>query len=401
MGAQHRSDYRTVWFDHISEIDESAWDSLAEPLPTPILDWEWLRQMEVSGSIAPANGWTPCHLTVWSGGDLVAAAPLYIKSHSAGEFVYDYAWADVARQLGLRYYPKLVGMSPATPSVGYRFLIAPGTDEEEMTGLMLAEIERLCEHRRLSGCGFNFVDPAWKSRVEAGGYVAWRHQCYEWHNRGFGAFDDYLALFNKNQRRNIKRERRSVDERGVTFKALRGEEIPKSYFPTMYQFYDRTNAQFGPWAARFLTRDFFLGLCERFRDRLVFMAAYEERHPDRPIGMSFMLTKGERLIGRYWGCTAEIDNLYFNTCYYRPIEWAIANGITSFDPGAGSPLKIRRGFEAIENFSLHRFADSRLQKVMARYIDEINSMEQQQIDAMNDALPFAKDRFFPRSEPDA
>lgn len=392
MRSQNTGNYTLTWFDKISDIDEGAWDALADRLATPILDWEWLRQMEVSGSMCPATGWTPAHLTVWSGRSLVAAAPLYIKTHSSGEFVYDYAWADVARQLGVRYYPKLVGMSPATPSVGYRFLVAPGLDEEELTEVMLAEIDRFCEQHRLSGCGFNFVDPAWRERLLRRGYASWTHQSYEWRNRGFRTFDDYLSVFNKNQRRNIKRERASMEEQGIVLRALRGEEIPPSYLPIMYQFYDRTNAQFGPWAARFLTKQFFHGLAERFRDRLLFIAAYRERSLERPIGMSFLLAKGDQIVGRYWGSSLDASNLYFNTCYYQPIAWAIENGISSFDPGAGSPLKIRRGFEAVENYSLHRFLDPRMQKVMQTYIGEINQMEQGQIDSMNAGLPFAKGR---------
>ena len=163
---------RLEWKQQLSEIPREAWDALAVPLETPVLEWEWLRQMEISGSMRPETGWLPCHLTMWSGSDLVAAAPLYIKGHSAGEFVWDYVWADVAGQLGIRYYPKLVGMSPATPVPGYRFLIAPGSDEESLTGLMLERIEELCRANNLSGVSFNYVDPAWKPQLEAVGTFA-------------------------------------------------------------------------------------------------------------------------------------------------------------------------------------------------------------------------------------
>ncbi|HUX21175.1 MAG TPA: GNAT family N-acetyltransferase, partial [Spirochaetia bacterium] len=334
------------WHTSILDIDESAWDRLADPLPTPILEWEWLRQLEISGSTIPATGWIPSHLTVWAKGEMVAAAPLYIKSHSAGEYVYDYAWADVAKQLGIRYYPKLVGMSPATPSVGYRFLIRSDLDEEQVTCEMLEEIDGFCKKRKLSNVGFNFVDPDWAQVLLRNGYNKWLHQSYEWKNKDYSTFDDYLAVFNKNQRRNIRRERRSADEQGLVVKAYQGDEIPDSYFPLMYRFYDITNSQYGPWAARFLTKEFFLGLAERFRHRLLFMAAYLEGREDSPIAMSFLITKGDQLIGRFWGTTAHYDNLHFNTCYYGPIEWAIEHGVKAFDPGAGSPHKLRRGFEA-------------------------------------------------------
>lgn len=386
------SDLTFKWHKSIEEIEEKDWERLSEPLATPILDWEWLRQLELSGSTIPATGWIPTHLTAWSNGELVGAAPLYIKSHSAGEFVYDYAWADVARQLGVRYYPKLVGMSPATPSVGYRFLLDPRYDEEQLTSDMLDEIDRYCQKKHLSNVGFNFVDPEWGEVAARHGFNKWMHQSYAWKNKDFQSFDDYLALFNKNQRRNVKRERRSMSDQGIVLKAHHGDDIPDSYFPLMYRFYDLTNNQFGPWAARFLTREFFLGLAERFRHRLLFMAAYEEGRMDKPIAMSFLLTKSDQLIGRYWGATVRANNLHFNTCYYAPIEWAIDHGINVFDPGAGSPHKLRRGFEAVSNFSLHRFFDSDMQRVMDNYIEEINRMEQEQIDTMNGSVPFVAER---------
>ncbi len=376
------------WMSSISEIDRGAWNALAEPLETPLLEWDWLRQMEVSGSIAPESGWVPLHLTLWRDGLLAAAAPMYVKGHSSGEFVWDHVWADVASQLGVRYYPKLIGMSPATPAVGYRFLVAPGEDEAQVTAAMLEQIEQLCGKNNVSSCGFNFVDPAWKDLLEKLGYTAWAHQSYAWVNEGFVTFEDYLARFDKNQRRNIRRERASVEEAGVTLRALTGDEIPSSYYPLMYRFYSNTNAQFGPWAAKFLTRKFFLGLAEGFRHRLLFVAAYE-RKGSEPIAMSFLITKGGQLIGRYWGASKFVSNLHFDTCYYTPIQWAIEQGKSFFDPGAGSPHKIRRGFQAVANHSLHRFFDDDMRRVMEKHIGRINRMEQEEIDGMNSALPFA------------
>ena len=168
------------WVTQISEIDREAWDALALPLKTPFLEWDWLWLMEASGSAAARAGWIPRHLTVWSGSELLAAAPLYIKTHSAGEFVFDQAWADVAGRLGLDYYPKLVGMSPFTPLIGYRFLMAPGVDETQLTGLMIEEIERYCRRERLSGSSFLFTDPQWAEFMEARGYTPWVHPSFSW-----------------------------------------------------------------------------------------------------------------------------------------------------------------------------------------------------------------------------
>jgi len=409
-GAEQTGTVLTLsWKTRLAEVDRAAWNALAEPLTTPILEWEWLNRMEVSGSVAPETGWQPCHLTVWvsersgpdAGGNgerLIAAAPLYIKSHSAGEFVYDYMWADAANQLGVEYYPKMVGVSPATPAVGYRFLVAPDVDEDRITTIMLEEIDRFCRQHRIHGCSFLFVDPEWRVRVERFGYHSWLHQSYAWRNKGYDSFADYLAMFKKNQRRNIRRERMAMEDQEIAIEPVTGDDIPQRFFPLMYHYYERTNAQFGPWAAKYLTREFFEGLEEDYRHRILFMAAYQRgglRGPslgaETPVGMSFLLTKKDVLIGRYWGAERKLDALHFNACYYSPIEWAIDHGVRIFDPGAGSPHKLRRGFEAVPNHSLHRFYDEKLKIVMEAYIARINSMEQEQIEAMNEAIPFSSD----------
>lgn len=383
--------YSVSWESSITEVPKNSWDALTESLSTPLLDWEWLRQMEESGSIRPQTGWLPVHLTLKSGSDLLAAAPLYVKGHSEGEFVWDYMWADVATRLKTKYYPKLIGMSPATPAVGYRFLIAPGEDEEQLTGVMLAAIDQFCEANELSGCSFHFADPEWRSLVEKFGYTPWLHQSYEWQNRGFTSFDDYLSSFTKNQRRNIRRERRAMEEQGLQVRALTGDAISDRNLDLMYNYYEDTNAQFGPWAAKYLNREFFKGLWANYRHRLLIIAAYDSDTGEDPVGMSFLITKADTLIGRYWGATARYNALHFNACYYSPIEWAIEHGIKRFDPGAGSPHKLRRGFEAVGNYSLHRFRDPTLRRVMENHIEEINGMEEQRIAEMNNHVPFKEE----------
>jgi predicted N-acyltransferase len=390
MNKKHHSAYSTAWVDSISNLDPAAWNELADPLPTPFLEWEWLHQMEASGSTSANTGWLPNHLTIWSDRNLVAAAPLYIKGHSAGEFVFDHVWADLANRLNIAYYPKLVGMSPFTPMIGYRFLIAPGEDEEALTQIMLNEIDRFCQRYQLSGCSLLFVDPDWQSRCLYNSFSRWMHQSYIWQNRGYRSFDDYLAMFNSNQRRNIKRERKAMESQRVRLKVVEGEQIPQSFMPIIYDYYVRTNEKFGPWGCKFLNYSFFDGLYHRFRHRLVAVTAYDRQdQKGSPVGMSLLVAKGDKLYGRYWGCAKSINNLHFNACYYSPIEWAISRGIQSFDPGAGGPHKLRRGFSAIPNYSLHRFADHRLKRLMQSHIDEINRMEQEHIDTLNYELPFS------------
>jgi predicted N-acyltransferase len=393
--AREETRFRLEWIREISRIPEEAWNALALPLETPALEWEWLHRMEASQSMRPQTGWLPLHLTVWSDDRLVAAAPLYVKSHSEGEFVWDYIWADVAGRLGTPYFPKMIGMSPATPVSGYRFLMAPGQEQGRLTAAMVRAIDEMCRRNDMASLSFNYVDPQWVEPMEELGFVAWKHQSYVWKNPGFATFEDYLWSFDKNQRRNIRRERKKVSEQQLTIRPFTGEQITPSLLQRMYHFYERTNAQFGPWAAKYLNRKFFTGLYDNYRHRILLLGAFEDGKTE-PVGMSFLLLKGDRLYGRYWGSTGGYDSLHFNTCYYSPIEWAIANGVHFFDPGIGSTHKVRRGFQATANWSLHRFYDEKMARIMAANIDQINRMEQERIDALNGALPFAEGRS-PRS----
>ncbi len=356
------------------------------PLATPALEWAWLQNMETSGSTGPKTGWVPNHLTLWRDDVLVAAAPLYLKGHSYGEFVFDHQWAELAQRLGVDYYPKLLGMSPFTPAEGYRFLIAPTEDETAVTQLLVNVIDDFCLKNKISGCNFLYVDPQWQIQMEALGFHKWLHHSYVWQNRGFSSFDDYLAQFNANQRRNIKRERKSVAKAGIHFKVHTGETLTPEMCLKVYDFYSDTCDKFGWWGSKYLKRKFFEQLYPTWCHRVVIFAAYTETSPD-PVGMSFCLTKGDRLYGRYWGSFEEYNNLHFNACYYEPIEWAIANGIQIFDPGAGGRHKKRRGFPATPNYSLHRFYAPKLNQILADYIEQINQSEQFQIDEINDDLP--------------
>jgi predicted N-acyltransferase len=222
------------------------------------------------------------------------------------------------------------------------------------------------------------------------GYFGWRHQSYAWQNQGYKTFDDYLAVFNSNQRRNIKRERKAIEKQGVSIRIFTGDEIPRFFLPRMYRFYESTNDKFGPWGCKYLTGSFFDGLYHHYRHRLMIVAAFDGNDQSAPLGMSLLVTKGQQLFGRYWGCSRPINSLHFNACYYSPIEWAIANNVHRFDPGAGGAHKIRRGFEAVSSYSLHRFYDPRLAKVMQTHIEEINRLEQAQIDHLNHELPYAQ-----------
>ena len=389
MVEQIKPQYSVSWIAKFSEFPQESWDALAKPLATPFLEWEWLNNIETSGSATARTGWQPCHLAVWRGNTLIGAAPLYIKGHSYGEFVFDHQWADLSHRLGIEYYPKLLGMTPFTPAVGYRFLIAPGEDEEKITDIMLAEIDRFCDRNKLSGCNFLFVDPQWQQLMERRGFSSWLHHSYIWSNHEFATFDDYLKIFKSSQRKNIKRERKAVTKANLRTEVLTGDRIPQHLYPAIYRFYSSTCDKFY-WGSKYLTRKFFEQLYPHYSDRVLLVVAYTEDDDTNPVGMSFCLHKGENLYGRYWGCLEEYDCLHFEACYYQPIAWAIENNIKMFDPGAGGRHKKRRGFPATANYSLHRFYNRRMNLILRNYIDEVNQMEGEEIEAINNDLPFNK-----------
>jgi hypothetical protein len=343
--------------------------------------------LESSGSATAENGWQPAHLTIWRQNELIGAAPMYIKGHSNGEFVFDHEWANLSYRLGIPYYPKLVGMTPFTPAVGYRFLIAPDADEAEITELMINAIDQFCIEYRLSGSHFLFVDPDWRLELEQKfGYSGWLHHSYIWHNQNFQTFDAYLGQFNANQRRNIKRERKTVAETGLNIRVLEGEDIPGQLFPKIYQFYSSTCDKFY-WGSKYLTEQFFRQLYPDYAQRVVLVTAEQAQEI---LGLSFCIRKNDQLYGRYWGSVQEFDALHFEACYYQPIEWAIEQGIKMFDPGAGGAHKKRRGFPATPNYSLHRYYNPRMSKILRQHIDEINEAQQEEIEAINQNLPFTK-----------
>ncbi len=380
--------YSVQWISQIAQVPQPQWDALAQPLKTPFLEWDWLHNLEESGSATAQAGWQPCHLTVWRDRTLVAAAPLYLKGHSYGEFIFDHQWADLAYRLGIEYYPKLLGMSPFTPALGYRFLIAASEEEVSLTELMVVAIDQFCDRHQISGCHFLYVDPQWQCMVEQYGFSPWLHHSSIWHNQGFQTFEDYLQIFNANQRRNIKRERKAVEKAGLVLKVHTGEEISHILLISMYQFYSHHCDQFGWWGSKYLTKKFFEDLYHTYRHRVVLTAAYRAGEERKPVGMSFCITKADQLYGRYWGSFEDIDCLHFNACYYTPIEWAIAHQIQRFDPGAGGRHKKRRGFPATPHYSLHRFYNQRLMQIMKTHINQINEAEQREIDGINQELPF-------------
>jgi predicted N-acyltransferase len=377
------------WHGSLAEIPEAHWESLTAASGLPFYSWRWLIALETSGSVAPRQGWQPLHLALWRGEQPVAVAPLYLKGHSYGEFVFDQSFAQLAGQLGVRYYPKLLGMSPVSPIVGYRFHIAAAEDEAALTAVMLQLIDEFCAEQQILSCNFLYVDPAWQPLAEAAGCATWLNQQSLWSNHNYASFDDYLQSFNANQRRNIKRERRAVTAAGLSVTPLVGEAIPPPLVRRMHDFYEQHCSRWGPWGSKYLTETFFAQLADdpELRRHLVLFSAHRG-DPLQPVAMSLCVHSDMMLWGRYWGSDEEIDNLHFEVCYYAPIDWAIKRGIRQFDPGAGGSHKRRRGFLARPHASLHRWRHPRFDAIVRRWLPEANAQQLEEIEAINAELPF-------------
>ncbi|MBS3779237.1 MAG: GNAT family N-acetyltransferase [Desulfovermiculus sp.] len=386
MRGRVSEEYDLAWQSSMREFRKTDWDALARDLPTPLLSWDWLRLLEESGSASSATGWHPQHLAVYRSGRLVAAAPLFIKTHSEGEFVFDQFWAQLASRMDVAYYPKLVGMSPFTPIGAYRFILDSGPDQSSLIHLICKEIKAFCTSNRISGCHFQFVDPDWSGELVDVGFVPWVHPGFAWENQGYVSFDDFLASLKSSRRKNIKKERKSLAEQEIRVEAFSGDEILEKHLMWMYRFYVHTNQRYFPWSCKYLTQNFFLGMTKDLKEHLLLLAAFRPGQ-DRPVGMSMLVFKDGLLLGRYWGGEEGISFLHFNLCYYEPIDWAIRNRMQRFDPGMGGEHKLYRGFQLVPNYSLHKVFDLRFQNVMRLSLQEHNMLQKRRMQELNQGRP--------------
>ncbi len=376
------------WHSSIKEISKEQWKNLTRDEEIPFFQWDWLNALECSESISSKYGWQPLHISLWENDRIIAFAPLYLKSHSYGEFIFDQEFARLAEYLGLSYYPKLLGMSPLSPIEGYKFFIAKDKDERELTKIILKTIETFAIKNKILSCNFLYVDPIWKKYLEEEKYSVWINKQTLWSSEGENNFDDYLERFNANQRRNIKRERRSIEKLGILISTLEGDKINSDILKIMHQRYEMHCAKWGDWGSKYLTEEFFKKLeIDTLKEKLVLFNA-NRGDPQDPIALSLCIRDSDMLWGRYWGSKEEIPNLHFETCYYAPISWAISNGVEKFDPGAGGSHKLRRGFAPTPRFSLHRWYNKGFEEIMQSWLPKANKKIVQAINASKNEAPF-------------
>ena len=363
----------------IAVIPREEWNALVGE-DSPFLEWDWLACLEEAGTLGRETGWLSSPLTVREEGRLVAAAPLYVKGHSEGEFVFDWGWAEAAERAGIRYYPKLLVGVPFTPVSGARLLVAPGENRRAWQRRMADGLRKLCLANELSSAHVNFCQETELAALEAAGFRTRIGIQYHWQNPGYSCFDDYLANFRSKRRNQIRRERRELAAANVRIEAFTGEDIPEALFPAAFRFYLAT-IQNRSWGRQYLNADFFELLRERFRDRLVFIVAFQD---GEPIGGTINVTKGDVLYGRYWGATRSVRFLHFNVCYYAAVEYCIQHGLQRFEPGAGGDYKQMRGFDAQPTYSAHFVADPRLADAIERFLAAERTHAAESLDWLTD-----------------
>ncbi len=389
----------TVTFTQgMRSIPQAEWDGLASCYNNPFLSWSFLALLEDSLSICAETGWTPNHLLIRDSSRLLAAAPFYAKTHSMGEFVFDFEFARVAETIGAVWYPKLIGMIPATPASLWRVLVEQGADGNSLSSLALSIAGKAARKAGLGGIHLlwpapDFVDALSKLPDARQNYSEWRHSTFIWTDEGYGNFETYLASFSKNMRRNIRRERASVEAAGIETRIITPVEARADprIMETMADYYEDTNARFGPWSAKFLTRDFFRLLPEYLETGWFMTAGYsrDDSSADRqPHALALLFESGDSLYGRYWGTRGKIDGLHFELCYYLPIEYALAHGIKRFDPGMGSEHKARRGFRSVLAPSFHQSFDPRMAAILKKYLPIVGAQEADYARSLNEDLPF-------------
>ena len=364
--------------DSISSLAREDWDALAGD-EYPFLKHAFLDLAERTGSVSPDAGWTPRHLTLQDGGKLRAAMPLYEKTHSWGEFVFDWAWARAYEQAGLDYYPKLVSAVPFTPAPSTRILRADNNDSEAVH-LLLSAATRLATETNCSSVHVLFPTSDEIALFADAGLLIRKDCQFHWHNRGYEKFDDFLATFTSAKRKKAKRDRRRVAENGIRFRRLR---LDSEAWSTVYALIARTFMLRG--SLPYFNQGFFEGLSTNLPDNILVIMAEKD---DMPVAAAVFYESDTTLYGRYWGSDGHFDALHFETCYYQGIDYCIETGKQCFEPGTQGEHKISRGFSPVETWSAHWLAHPQFADAIGRYLDEEGRHIENYIETVDAHTPY-------------
>ncbi|MET3120745.1 putative N-acyltransferase [Oxalobacteraceae bacterium GrIS 2.11] len=377
------ANYRTTVIKNLSEISSAQWEKLRSAEfngpGNPFLSYAYLHAMEKSGCATAATGWTTHYLTIWQSDELMAAMPLYLKSHSYGEYVFDWSWANAFEQHNLPYYPKLLSAIPFTPVSGARLL---ATDEVAFKALLAA----LVNHTRsgiASSCHVLFLPDHQAKILENAGFMLRFGVQFHWTNLGYHDFSDFLAQLESKKRKNILAERRKVNTANITFKHKVGQQISRADWSFFVECYNQTYYQHG--GIGYLNLAFFLQLSTTMPENLLLITAYRN---EQPIAASLLFVDHDTVYGRYWGCLEYHPCLHFETAYYQPLEFCIANQIKYFEGGAQGEHKMARGFLPMTTYSAHRIHHPEFAEAIERFLKREQIGMDNYINELNDHNPY-------------
>jgi len=364
----------------INGIDPADWDACAGA-DQPFLSHAFLSALETSGSASAETGWLPLHLVAEQQGRVIACAPMYLKSHSYGEYVFDWGWANAYERAGGQYYPKLQVAVPFTPVPGPRLLARPGVGIGRpalIQGLLSAASQIDCSSLHITFC----EQGEWQELGDAGMMRRTGMQ-YHWHNRGYASFDDFLATLKSSKRKMIKKERAKVRAQGLEIETLTGEALTSEIWDHFYPFYRATVDK--RWGSAYLTKRFFREIGELIPERVVLVMA---RHEGRYVAGALNLLGSDTLFGRNWGCLQDFDFLHFEACYYAAIDFAIAHGLTRVEAGAQGHHKLQRGYEPVPTYSAHWIREPQFRKAVARFLEEERTEMAIEREQLKELLPY-------------
>jgi predicted N-acyltransferase len=371
----------------LQEIDAQSWNAHANPAGVsynPFVDHAFLLALETSGSATRRTGWLGRHLVLEnSNGKVEGVMPCYLKSHSQGEYVFDYAFADALERAGGRYYPKLQVSVPFTPATGPRILAAPGPEAETHRKYLLNGAIDLCRQHSASSLHITFpTEDEWRMLGTLGLLQRTDIQ-FHWHNKGYGSFDDFLADLSSAKRKNLKKERNAVRERCLSFEWITGKDLTESHWDSFFEFYMDTGSR--KWGSPYLNRKFFSLISASMADRILLVMCRRGR---RPIAGALNFIGSTTLYGRNWGAIEHHPMLHFEACYYQGIEFAIARGLEWVEAGAQGPHKLARGYLPKTTYSAHYFADPRLAHAVELYLRHERQAVEENESALGEHSPF-------------
>jgi uncharacterized protein len=366
----------------IAEIPAAIWDACAGEV-NPTVSHSFLNALEESGSTTRRTGWTPLHLSL-SGrhGEIVGVVPLYAKTHSYGEYVFDYGWADAWERAGGRYYPKLLSAVPFTPVPGPRLLVHPDAPPEAREHLLAGMVE-FVNRRGISSLHVNLPEPADAAIFTEAGFLQRLGQQFHWANGGYRDFDDYLSALNSRKRKTVKKERREALAPGLEIEVLTGSDLKPRHWDAFFEFYLATSDR--KWGSAYLNRRFFALIGERMPEKIVLFMA---RRGAKYVAGAFNLLGEDAIYGRNWGSYGEYKFLHFECCYYQAIEFAIARGLKRVEAGVQGPHKIQRGYLPAPTYSVHWIPDPAFRRAVAQFLARERQMIERKMEGLAEYSPF-------------